>query len=135
MKSLLVQQFAIVRSDSAQAFENELNTRIKELYEYDPSVTISDNGEYLTAKISFKAPIEEEWTRKDPTETGITFICQDCPNFEPILKADGTEDGRTRYGGCKFAEYKRTYKTSRACAVLYQMIENGGVRLCLSDSE
>ena len=135
MKSLLVQQFAIVRSDSAQAFEKELNTRIKELYGLNPTVSISENGEYLTATIAYKAPFEEDLTRKDPTETGITFTCEDCPNFEPILKADGTEDGRVKYGGCKFAEYRRTYKTMRACAVLYQMIENGGVRLCLSDSE
>lgn len=135
MKSLLVQQFAIVRSDSAETFEAELNTRVKELFAYSPKVEILDNGEYLTAKISYKAPLEAEYRPKDPTDSGITFLCQDCPYFEPMRKADGTEDGRTKYGGCKFAEFKRTYKTSKACAVLYQMIENGGIRLCLSDSE
>lgn len=135
MKSLLVQQFAIVRSDSAETFEAELNARVKELYSYGPKVEILDNGDYLTAKISYKAPLEEEFRPKVPTEDGIRFTCQDCPNFEPIRKADGTEDARVKYGGCKFAQYKRTNKTSWACAVLYQMIENGGIRLCLSDSE
>lgn len=133
MKSQSIKQFAIVRSDSASDFEEQLNARMRELYDVNPEVIITDNGTYLTAQISYKTTIEFEHKEKDPAETGIRFTCQECPCFEPILKADGTEDNRVKYGGCKYAEYRRTYKDTYACPLLYKMITNGGVRLCFSE--
>lgn len=133
MKSQSVKQFAIVRSDSASAFEEQLNAKMRELYDVDPEVVINDSGDHLTAQISYRVPLEFEHREKCPSETGIRFVCQECPCFQPVLKADGTEDGRARYGNCKFAEYGRTYRDSKACPVLYKMIQNGGVRLCFSE--
>ena len=49
MKSKSIQQFAIVRSDSASAFEGELNARIMELSDKNPIVKFDG----LTAYISY----------------------------------------------------------------------------------
>lgn len=133
MKKLSVPQFAIVRSDSASTFQEELNEKIRELCDLHPEVTFSETGDTLTARVSYTISMDYDPRAKLPEEAGIKFRCCDCPCFEPILKADGTEDGRAKYGGCKYAEFKRTYKDSNACGVLYTMIQNGGVRLCFSE--
>lgn len=128
-------QFAIVRSDSAQSFENQLNARMYELREYNPEVLFSENGETLTATIEYVKKVETAPRMPDPERDGIVLSCSDCPYFEPTVKKDGTVDGRAKYGGCKFSEFGKTYRDSNACKLLYQMIGNGGIRLCLSDSE
>ena len=131
MKAKSVNQYAIVRSDSASLFEEQLNARILELSDKNPSVAFSESGEYLIARIGYTERFEIE--DKPLEETGITFQCSDCPNFRPIRKADGTIDHRCKYGDCDFAEFGRTYKDSRACRQLYLMIKNGGIKLCCAD--
>lgn len=130
MNARSVKQFAIVRSDSASLFEEQLNAKMIELIDQNPDVTISESGDKLTAKITYTKQIELEPTEKSAAETGIKFTCQDCPMFEPILKGDGTEDGRLKYGNCEFSKFGRTNKASDACEVLYRMIQSGGIGLC-----
>ena len=104
MKAQSIQQFAIVQSDSAPAFEGELNARIRELSDRNPKVKFDG----LTAYISYRVTSE----------------------FQAALKADGTEDTRLKYGECQFAEMRRTRRDAPACDLLYKMIKDGRIGLC-----
>ena len=127
MKCKSVQQFAIVRSDSAPDFEEMLNARLMELSDYRPEVKFDG----MTAYISYRVSIYEAETESDEYELkGIQFKCRDCPMLEPICKADGTEDKRLKYGECQFADMGGAYKDSAACEMLFKMIRDGRVGLC-----
>ena len=130
MKSQSIQQFAIVKEDSASAFEGTLNARIRELSAFYPTVTFSESDPFF-ARISYKETVMIPETIVDRYELGGTrFHCEDCPSFQPILKADGTEDGRVKYGDCEFSRQGRTYKDSDCCEQFYTMLENGRIGLC-----
>ena len=127
MKCKSYQQFAIVQSNSASAFEEELNARIRELSDKSPVVKFDG----LTAYISYTEMVRIAENMSDEYELrGVTLRCEDCPMFAPILKEDGTEDKRVKYGDCELAKYGRTMKDSRACEQLFTMIQNGRVGLC-----
>ena len=127
MKSKSIQQFAIVRSDSASAFEGELNARIMELSDKNPIVKFDGLTAYISYTETVKIPedVYDEYELK-----GVSFRCEDCPMFDPIRKEDGTEDRRVRYGNCELAKYGRTMKDAEACDQLFTMIGNGRVGLC-----
>lgn len=125
-----VKRFAIVRETSAQSFESALNEKMTELRELNPTVTFSETGDYMTARIEYTERIEIP--EETLSEKGIRFHCVDCPYFEPETKRDGSVDERKKWGGCKFAEMERTSKYFAACDVLYRLIENGEVSLCLT---
>jgi hypothetical protein len=127
MKATSIQQFAIVQSDSAPAFEEELNARIRELSNKRPQVKFDG----LTAYISYTETQVHAETKAEQFElNGCCFHCEDCPEFQAILKEDGTEDKRIRYGECQYAEMGRTYRDNKACDMLYTLIKNGRIGLC-----
>lgn len=129
MKYESYQQFAIVTADSADILTEKLNAKLIELKDKHPNVTF----EGLIARISYEESITKPESIADEYEAaGVNFICEDCPMFSPITKADGSEDRRIKWGDCPIASYGRTNRTSRACDRLYQMINSGEVRLCLS---
>jgi hypothetical protein len=130
-----IKQYGIVRSDSASIFEEQLNARIREIDAINPNVKIMDNGTNLTAVIEYTDVYEKEEEKKELRETGIKLKCAQCPYYEPLRKKDGTVDARSRLGDCPYAEVGRTYGHFDACNVLYRMIMNGGIKLCLTDSE
>lgn len=128
MRSESIQQFAIVQSDSAPAFEELLNARIRELKDKSPSVRFDG----LTAYISYTESTLIPENIADQYELeGICFRCGDCPHFSPILKADGTVDNRITYGECQYARLGRTYRDQRACELLFNQIRDGRIGLCL----
>lgn len=127
MRATSIQQFAIVRSDSASVFEEELNARIRELADKRPQVKFDG----LTAYISYTETREFAETVAEQFELkGCCFHCEDCPEFQATLKEDGTEDKRAKYGECQYAEMGRTYRDSKACDMLYTLIKNGRIGLC-----
>lgn len=127
MRSQSYQQFAIVQCDSASAFEGELNERIRELTDKNPVVKFDG----LTAYISYTESVKIPESLSDEYEMeGIVFRCEQCPEFEPILNKDGSENKVVKYGECQFASMGRTYKNSRACELCYQMIRDGRIGLC-----
>lgn len=124
------QQFAIVEGDTAQHLTDALNEKLIELQDKGPKVSF----EGLIARISYTETVRKPETLAEEYETrGLRLSCQDCPYFSPILKADGTEDGRVKYGDCPFKEFGRTFRDSQACEMLFQKLNNGEVRLCLSE--
>lgn len=133
MKCESIQQFAIVNEDSASAFEEVLNAKMKELSRNHPVIAFNENYPFY-ARISYTQTVEIPENVADQFELeGACFHCGDCPMFQPILKADGTVDGRVRYGNCEMSEFGRTYKDSKACDQLYKMLKSGRIGLCLKE--
>ena len=129
MKCRSYQQFAIVAADSAQILTEQLNAKMIELASKRPTVTF----EGLIARIQYEESVKIPESIEDEYELqGVKLTCQDCPYYETILKTDGSVDGRIKYGECHFSETGRTYRDSLACDVLFQKLNNGEVRLCLS---
>ena len=123
-------RYAIVRATSASSFETQLNETLDYLIEQNPTVTFSETGDYMTARIESTAKVD---VPEEPiSEKGVRFHCEDCPYFEPEIKTDGSEDKRKKYGGCPFTKYNRTFRSSAACEMLYNAIENGEVSLCFT---
>lgn len=127
MKAQSFQQFAIVQHDSAAAFEEELNARIRELSDKSPVVKFDGLTAYISYTESFRVP---ESLADEYELHGVEFRCEQCPEFTPILNKDGTENKVVKYGECQFASMGRTYKHSRACDLCYQMIRDGRIGLC-----
>ena len=130
MKRERFQQFAIVASDSAQVLTDKLNEKMIELKDKHPVVTF----EGMIARISY----EESYTEPESIEDeyraiGVSIRCGACPYFEPVRKADGTVDERSKWGDCPHAHYGRTSKGSAACEKLLRMLNEGEVKLCLAD--
>lgn len=130
MISRSYQQYCIVQGDTAQALTDQLNAKLIELNSKNPTVTF----EGLIARIQYT---ESEYVPESLAEEyqiqGVRLRCEDCPMFVPLLKADGSEDHRTKKGGCPYAELKYTWRDAHACEVLFQMINDGRVELCLKD--
>ena len=130
MISRSYQQFAIVTADSAQQLTEQLNAKLKELRDKDPTVTF----EGMIARIQYTESERIPETLAEEYELqGVRLTCEDCPYFCPTIKADGTIDLRSKWGGCHLAEYGKTDKRSRACEKLFQRLNDGRVRLCVEE--
>ena len=134
MKEQNVLQFAIVRETTAQAFEDTLNERLRELRVNNDAITFDSSNGAMIARIAYKVKCEiaEEDTPK--AETGIRFTCGDCPCFQPQRNRDGSIDMRAKVGDCPHSKFMgRTTRDTAACEQLYTMIQNGGIKLCFSE--
>ena len=128
MKVKSYEQFAIVAADSAQTLTEELNLKLRELADKEPTVTF----EGLIARIRYKETEEEPDSLEEEYEAeGINLTCLDCPFFEPATNKNGSIDRRAKWGGCRFAEYGMANRDARACEKLFQLINRGEVRLCI----
>ena len=124
------QQYAIVAADSAQELTVQLNAKLKELSAKRPTVTF----EGMIARISYTETVKVPESLADEFELeGVSFRCEDCPLFEPILRPNGEVDKRVKYGNCPIRELGRTFRHSRTCDELYKMLKEGKVKLCLSE--
>lgn len=132
MKCESFQQYAIVAADSAQELTEQLNAKLIELKDKRPQVTF----EGLIARISYTERVEViECLSDEYSKIGVKLSCRDCPMFQPTLNRDGSINQRMKRGGCRFAEYGMTFCDSPACDLLFKMLNNGEVRLCLTESE
>ncbi len=133
MRSSSYDQFAIVQADSAPLFEKQLNEEIHRLRDHFPEVKFSESIPFY-AQIKYKVFQETPETISEASEAeGVRFVCAQCPYFKAPLKDDGTEDKRCKYGDCKHAELGRTFKNSAACDKLFELIKEGGVKLCFTE--
>ena len=124
------QQFAIVAADSAQQLTEQLNAELIRLRDKKPTVTF----EGLIARIQY---VEDEFIPEDLAEEyevrGVHLTCEDCPFFCPAIKADGSRDLRAKWGGCHLKEDGMAKKSTRACEKLFQKLNNGEVKLCVTE--
>lgn len=132
MKSLVFSQYATVKANTAALFTTKLNEEIRKLKGKEPNVTFSD-ADPLVAYIEYMESVEEPETIAEAERLeGIRFVCEQCPHFKPILKADETVDERCKYGDCDYSEneFGRALKSADACPHLYELLQEGGVRIC-----
>lgn len=134
MKRSRFEQFAIVASDSASSFTEQLNAEILRLKDNDPVVEFSESTTPFYARIKYTVNSETPETIAEASEVaGVSFVCAQCPYFKAPLKEDGTPDKRCKFGDCEHAELGRTLKMSPACDRLYGLIKEGDVELCFMD--
>lgn len=135
MKEERYQQFLTVKAEAPELFTEDLNQAIYKLREKSPVVHFSETDP-LCAYVSFTERFDAPENIEDEYELqGVRFTCEMCPIFSPILKRDGTPDARLKYGDCPESEFGRTYKDSKACGKLYQMLRDGRVRLIRAEDE
>ena len=133
MKRSSYEQFAIVSADSASLFNQQLNAEIRRLKDNSPTVHFSESIPFY-AQIKYIVNEETPETIAEASEAeGVRFVCAQCPYFKAPLKDDGTEDKRCKYGDCEHTELGRTFKNTAACEKLYELIAEGGVRICFTD--
>ena len=129
MKSVSYQQYAIVATDSAHTLTEQLNAKLYELRDKRPTVTF----EGFVARILYEeTETYPETLAEEYAVQGVRLTCEDCPYFVPAVNRNGTEDRRAKWGGCPISETGKTRKCSAACDELFQMINNGEVRLCIN---
>lgn len=133
MRSSVYEQFATVHEDSASLFDARLNEKVRELHAFNPKVKFSESIPFY-AHISYTVNENIPETVSEASEMeGVSFVCFQCPYFQPVLKEDGTMDKRVKWGDCEHAELGRTYKTAAACERLYELIKEGDVKLCFTE--
>lgn len=133
MKRSSYEQFAIVSADSAPLFNQQLNEEIRRLKDNSPVVHFSESIPFY-AQIKYIVNEETPETIAEASEMeGVRFVCAQCPYFKAPLKDDGTEDKRCKYGDCEHAELGRTFKKTAACEKLYELIAEGGIKICFTD--
>ena len=133
MKRSSYEQFAIVQADSASVFEKQLNEEIFRLRDRNPVVKFSESIPFY-AQIKYIVNTETPETVAEASAVeGVRFVCAQCPYFKAPTKDDGTEDKRCKYGDCEHTELGRTFKNTPACEKLYELIAEGGVRICFMD--
>ena len=133
MRSSSYEQFAIVQADSAPIFEKQLNEEIFRLRDRNPVVKFSESIPFY-AQIKYIVNEETPETVAEASAVeGVRFVCSQCPYFKAPLKDDGTEDKRCKYGDCEHTELGRTFKSSPACEKLYELIAEGGIKICFTD--
>ena len=133
MKCSSYDQFAIVSSDSASSFTQQLNNEIYRLKDHDPVVKFSESIPFY-ATIKYRVNENKPETIAEASEMeGIRFMCSQCPYFKPALREDGEIDRRVKWGDCEHAELGRVLKTAPACDRLFELIKEGGVRLCFTE--
>ena len=132
MKSSSYEQFAIVKSDSASLFEKQLNEETYRLRDNYPSVVFSDHIPFY-AQIKYTVNTEAPESISEEYEmVGARFTCAQCPYFQPVLRKDGEEDPRFKWGECQHSDLGRVLKAAAACDRLYEAIHEGGVKLCFT---
>ena len=133
MKRSSYEQFAIVHADSASLFNQQLNAEIRRLKDNSPTVHFSESIPFY-AQIKYIVNEETPETIAEASAVeGVRFVCAQCPYFKAPLKDDGTEDKRCKYGDCEHAELGRTFKKTAACEKLYDLIAEGGIKICFTD--
>ena len=117
-----VTKVAVVRSHDPVEFTNLFNAKMDELAECNPTHQIMDNGDIISAIITF----EETYNIVDSVSDeyhfeGIRYLCKHCPYLED------PHDRRVKYCTCKYAELGMTHKDHEACEYFYRQLKAGNV--------
>lgn len=133
MKRSRYEQFAIVHADSASLFQKQLNEEIYRLRDNDPVVKFSESIPFYAQIKYYVDSTTPEKISEEYELQGVQFVCAQCPYFKAPLKEDGTEDKRCKYGDCEHTDLGRTFKNTKACDKLYELIAEGSVKLCFTE--
>lgn len=116
-------QVSVVASQSANDFEERLNSRLDELGESTKDCKIDFNSSGFTAIISYET-IKKifDCVADEFHEEGIYYRCINCPHLER------PNDGRVKWCGCRYSMHGTTHLYDEACEVLYKGIKNGSLK-------
>lgn len=129
MKNLSFVQFATVKANTAALFTTKLNEEVYKHKDEEPNVRFSV-CDPLCAYVEYtETETKPETIEEVEALEGIRFVCEQCPHFHAILKADGTVDNRVKYGDCDYDgnEFGRAFKKSSACPRLYEILQGDNV--------
>ena len=122
MRKETITKVAIVRSTDPDEFANLFNSKMDELATNEPTHQIFDNGDILSAVITY----EETYHIVDSVADefhyeGIHYLCKHCPFL------DDPHDKRIKRCTCKYAELGMTHKDHEACEYFYRQLKAGNV--------
>ena len=122
MRSETLTKVAIVRSFDPKEFETLFNAKMDELATQNPTHQIMDNGDVLSAVITYQQKIKIVDSVADEFHfEGIRYLCRHCPYL------DDPHDKRVKRCTCKYAEFGITHKDHEACEMFYRQVKAGTV--------
>ena len=124
MKYLTKKQCLIITGNSAQEFQDKLNTALNDLAAKGCKHDLQFNMAYgLCAYIIYEEFCEIAETIADEYELrGETHRCSECPCFRP------SADGRVKYTPCAKGVH-RTSDDRPCCDWFYEQLEGGAIQL------
>ena len=123
MRKESLSKIAVVRSADPDEFTVLVNTKMDELAELNPTHQIVNNGDTLTAIITYQETHTIIETIADEYHAeGIYFLCKHCPYL------DDPHDKRIKRCTCRYANSGIAYKDSEACEVFYRALKRGDIK-------
>lgn len=128
MKSVTIPQFDVITADNPYVFKELLNSRIRELAQYEPEVVEKtiDGSEYRamiqwTETESVGLDSRFFSVREEFHDEGIRFICGECPlhDIEP--------DKRRKRVSCKYSESGVTHLEHECCEYFYKLLKQNRI--------
>ena len=120
MKTEHITKVAIVRSRDPVQFEKDFNAKMDELARYSPAHQIMDNGDILSAVITYQETHHFVDSVADEFHAeGIRYLCKHCPHL------DDPHDRRIKRCTCRYSEYGITHKEHEACELFYKQLKLG----------
>lgn len=122
MRRETLTKVAIVRSSDPGEFEKMFNAKMDELIANNPTHQIMDNGDIISAVITYQEKISIADSVADEFHfEGIRYLCKHCPYLED------PQDKRVKRCKCKYAELGMTHKEHEACEMFYRQVKAGTV--------
>ena len=122
MRNTKVTKVAVVRSTDPEEFANLFNGKMDELANNNPTHHITDNGEILSAIITYEETHHIVDSVADEFHfEGIRYLCKHCPFL------DDPHDRRIKHCTCKYAELGMTHKDHEACEYFYRQLKAGNI--------
>lgn len=125
MRNKSIIQVGVVASADPNQFEEQLNSRLRELADYNPTITSRDMTDGIY-RVMF------EWTENESTAElfsvkdefnadGIRFICAECPLH------DIETDKRRKRVSCKYADNGITHLEHECCEYFYKLLKQNRI--------
>ena len=122
-----IKQLEVISELDPRVFQEKFNTFMRE--HPDAEVQIMNVNGMHTAYITYVYEEEEPETVADQFHIeGIYWHCRNCPEFQPLKKADGTIDRRAKRGKCDYSEYGTANKDIECCELVYKWLMQGKVQ-------
>lgn len=136
MKSVTIPQFDVVTADSPYVFKELLNSRIRELAQYEPQVVERsiDGSEYRamiqwteTESVGLDSRLFS--VREEFHDEGIRFICGECPLH------DIETNKRRKRVSCKYADNGVTHLDHECCEYFYKLLKQNRIEPVVPEPE
>lgn len=118
MKVNVFSQIAVVHSDNAADFQNQFNSKIRELADYEPKpIFVEREGLCAIITYTMKERVIEN-VSDEYHEAGIHYKCKHCPYIER------PDDRRIKHCSCGLYG-TRVHTDQEACDLFYSQLKEG----------